>query len=135
PVYHTRADASAAPLFASVCIRGPPRSTLFPYTTLFRSLPGGIAGRGRGSGRSSSEGRRLPDLPDHAVPLEDLEDEVVLLHSNRTNRHMAGRQFRRLLANDPESDEPHLGSPERSICLTRPRPHGTVMRNAPTRGS
>src|SRR5690606_40881176 len=86
PVYHTRADASAAPLFASVCIRGPPRSTLFPYTTLFRSLPGGIAGRGRGSGRSSSEGRRLPDLPDHAVPLEDLEDEVVLLHSNRTDR-------------------------------------------------
>src|SRR3712207_7334905 len=28
-------------------IRRPPRSTLFPYTTLFRSLVGGDAGRGR----------------------------------------------------------------------------------------
>src|SRR2546430_3359589 len=28
-------------------IRRPPRSTLFPYTTLFRSLP--VVGRGRGS--------------------------------------------------------------------------------------
>src|SRR2546430_9951941 len=28
-------------------IRRPPRSTLFPYTTLFRSQVGGAAGRGR----------------------------------------------------------------------------------------
>src|SRR5256885_12600121 len=28
-------------------IRRPPRSTLFPYTTLFRSVPSGPAGRGR----------------------------------------------------------------------------------------
>src|SRR3712207_7128676 len=27
-------------------IRRPPRSTLFPYTTLFRSLPFGVRGRG-----------------------------------------------------------------------------------------
>src|SRR2546430_1821174 len=26
-------------------IRRPPRSTLFPYTTLFRSMSGGVAGR------------------------------------------------------------------------------------------
>src|SRR5256885_9799065 len=35
--------------FFFLMIRRPPRSTLFPYTTLFRSLPrapGGIVGRG-----------------------------------------------------------------------------------------
>src|SRR2546426_8852136 len=40
-------------------IRRPPRSTLFPYTTLFRSLtvswpPGGIPGTGRKAGSRSS---------------------------------------------------------------------------------
>src|SRR2546430_10885875 len=32
-------------------IRRPPRSTLFPYTTLFRSLAGGGGGAGRAHGR------------------------------------------------------------------------------------
>src|SRR2546430_11101312 len=32
-------------------IRRPPRSTLFPYTTLFRSAPGGGGGRRRVGGR------------------------------------------------------------------------------------
>src|SRR5688572_32537204 len=31
-------------------IRRPPRSTLFPYTTLFRSMEGGACFRGRGDG-------------------------------------------------------------------------------------
>src|SRR5689334_25274784 len=35
-------------LFFFLMIRRPPRSTLFPYTTLFRSAPG----RGRGGGRA-----------------------------------------------------------------------------------
>src|SRR5258707_8665068 len=38
-------------------IRRPPRSTLFPYTTLFRSKVYGFAGQGQGGGRVS----RLPD--------------------------------------------------------------------------
>src|SRR3712207_4497714 len=33
-------------------IRRPPRSTLFPYTTLFRSLPIALAVRGRPQGQS-----------------------------------------------------------------------------------
>src|SRR2546426_5719925 len=33
--------------FFFLMIRRPPRSTLFPYTTLFRSLPRRTAGRGR----------------------------------------------------------------------------------------
>src|SRR3712207_8828052 len=40
-------------------IRRPPRSTLFPYTTLFRSVqcPAARGGRGRG-GRGTAYGRR-----------------------------------------------------------------------------
>src|SRR3712207_8644323 len=46
-------------------IRRPPRSTLFPYTTLFRSLPYIRDGRLRPIAFASSE--RNPNLPD--VPL------------------------------------------------------------------
>src|SRR2546426_7841897 len=50
-------------------IRRPPRSTLFPYTTLFRSRAGGSAGhervasnegRGRRDGGGAARGRRCP---------------------------------------------------------------------------
>src|SRR2546427_1945860 len=47
-------------------IRRPPRSTLFPYTTLFRSHPGGIRGRG-GRGRSERRQRPGPALTDAAA--------------------------------------------------------------------
>src|SRR5437870_8421640 len=41
-------------------IRRPPRSTLFPYTTLFRSLHHGAGGAARGAGRSRHPGRGRP---------------------------------------------------------------------------
>src|SRR3712207_7175332 len=48
-------------------IRRPPRSTLFPYTTLFRSAPAGRARRGRARRRAVAQlvepddaGRRAP---------------------------------------------------------------------------
>src|SRR3712207_7013271 len=61
--------------FFFLMIRRPPRSTLFPYTTLFRSRPGtdrrrrhrgGARGAGRRPAREGSTGpavgrRRLPD--------------------------------------------------------------------------
>src|SRR5256885_9729329 len=43
-------------------IRRPPRSTLFPYTTLFRSAPLDAAQRGVGAGR-------LQPLPEEAPPV------------------------------------------------------------------
>src|SRR2546430_1597869 len=43
--------------FFFLMIRRPPRSTLFPYTTLFRSLAGGI-GADRGSRGRSGDQRR-----------------------------------------------------------------------------
>src|SRR6267143_4352029 len=45
-------------LFFFLMIRRPPRSTLFPYTTLFRSGP---CRRGRGAGRPSRPDGRRPD--------------------------------------------------------------------------
>src|SRR2546430_17344773 len=43
-------------IFFFLMIRRPPRSTLFPYTTLFRSLPA------RDRGRSRAPGLRTVDL-------------------------------------------------------------------------
>src|SRR5689334_24729952 len=52
-------------------IRRPPRSTLFPYTTLFRSL-GGV-GRGTGDLRPGDLGRDLAVQPDiRRAPRRDL---------------------------------------------------------------
>src|SRR2546430_11306719 len=48
-------------LFFFLMIRRPPRSTLFPYTTLFRSAPR-RSRRGRARGRAHREGC-LPDPP------------------------------------------------------------------------
>src|SRR5256885_9760180 len=61
-------------LFFFLMIRRPPRSTLFPYTTLFRSLcPGARPGRpsGAGSGRDT---RRRHDQ--HRVRSEEHTSEL-----------------------------------------------------------
>src|SRR5689334_23569816 len=50
-------------------IRRPPRSTLFPYTTLFRSQLGpGAAGPGRG-GEAGTQRQRQAGRAGHVVPL------------------------------------------------------------------
>src|SRR5258708_25905651 len=43
-------------------IRRPPRSTLFPYTTLFRSVPEGTAGFKSDSGGSSPGGATVKSI-------------------------------------------------------------------------
>src|SRR3712207_5812945 len=48
--------------FFFLMIRRPPRSTLFPYTTLFRSF-GGVEFRVRGHEIGHLHGSRLADLP------------------------------------------------------------------------
>src|SRR5256885_12249960 len=49
--------------FFFLMIRRPPRSTLFPYTTLFRSAASGATGRLRARGRPAYWGPRLPEEP------------------------------------------------------------------------
>src|SRR5256885_13137659 len=59
--------------FFFLMIRRPPRSTLFPYTTLFRSVQAGRelhaereVGIGRGVGHTVLAARRLPALRRHS---------------------------------------------------------------------
>src|SRR2546430_17181219 len=84
------------PLFFFLMIRRPPRSTLFPYTTLFRSLHGRPAYTRRppwatGGGAS---GQRRAELAEcgggqHAQPL--LERRAVLAElARRVGRHRIG---------------------------------------------
>src|SRR3712207_8828288 len=70
-------------------IRRPPRSTLFPYTTLFRS---GLLfhGLGRGFRRLLDDGRGL------VAGLLDGGDQIVRRHRARRGRHTGtlGREVR-----------------------------------------
>src|SRR3712207_8896114 len=84
-------------------IRRPPRSTLFPYTTLFRSAGrggqgrGGVRGRGRGEHRNRCRGlaarggarsgvaQRLFDGGDPPAQRGDLDRKSTRLNSSHAN--------------------------------------------------
>src|SRR3989442_8920493 len=73
-------------------IRRPPRSTLFPYTTLFRSLPRVVArrvlaGESGGRGRSGAGGRGGRDLP-------PAEATVLAASGLRSEEHTSELQSR-----------------------------------------
>src|SRR2546422_7238674 len=102
-------------------IRRPPRSTLFPYTTLFRSHQGGPGGDDRPADReAAAQGRRARNGPrprakvgaQHAAPL--LEQAV--------GHHPAARARRtrpRLDSPRRPPDPPGALPPPRPL----PRPH------------
>src|SRR5258706_2459578 len=86
-------------------IRRPPRSTLFPYTTLFRSQeiderrdpPGDDAGQGAGRrlsvlGRAAGEGARSEE---HTSELQSLTNLVcrLLLEKKNCARHICPRSL------------------------------------------
>src|SRR5215475_15136800 len=73
-----------APFFFFLMIRRPPRSTLFPYTTLFRSgWPGGCAGTPRPTGWS------LTRSEEHTSELQSRENLVcrLLLEKKKKNKN------------------------------------------------
>src|SRR2546422_2379222 len=69
-------------------IRRPPRSTLFPYTTLFRSHPYlGPAGRYSCAGLRERQSLRVGPEPVQPVMLahparEDVDDDVIVVHQD-----------------------------------------------------
>src|SRR2546428_3309565 len=67
-------------------IRRPPRSTLFPYTTLFRSPPACSAGWPRVSPRSGGRGTGRSE--EHTSELQSRSDLVcrLLLEKKKTTR-------------------------------------------------
>src|SRR3712207_8254333 len=76
-------------------IRRPPRSTLFPYTTLFRSLP--LDGRARRHGRQPrrpAAGAQAPPAPPaHAAPGRRLD----AAGPHRSEEHTSELQSRQYL--------------------------------------
>src|SRR2546430_5692796 len=82
-------------------IRRPPRSTLFPYTTLFRSRePGARAARPRAAGaprhartRRPHGGDHLPRSEEHTSELQSQSNLVCrLLLEKKNNREMMQQQ-------------------------------------------
>src|ERR1017187_589981 len=71
-------------------IRRPPRSTLFPYTTLFRSGARLVGARGAGLGRFCSGSRVLRRSEEHTSELQSPMDLVcrLLLEKNRSSPGM-----------------------------------------------
>src|SRR3712207_6984346 len=66
-------------MFFFLMIRRPPRSTLFPYTTLFRSVP--VAEQSHRSGQENAADQRRVD--EHC----DRETEAHLLEVEEGERH------------------------------------------------
>src|SRR5258707_5225357 len=65
-------------------IRRPPRSTLFPYTTLFRSSPGGLLAMDTDTGKFETlvdevDGRRLQRSEEHTSELQSRQYLVCRL--------------------------------------------------------
>src|SRR5690606_42141357 len=74
--------SSTPPPFFFLMIRRPPRSTLFPYTTLFRSL--GFSSKSPGSTRAEKSGaassrRSLSRSEEHTSELQSRENLVCRL--------------------------------------------------------
>src|SRR2546422_1454659 len=70
-------------------IRRPPRSTLFPYTTLFRSLQ-----RAPDVGNAGSLISRHHDHPLPVAVLDDAEDDLAPLGVHRSEEHTSELQSR-----------------------------------------
>src|SRR3712207_8789083 len=80
-------------------IRRPPRSTLFPYTTLFRS-PGGEPGVALDARERAAEHDlrdRVPDVGERGVVLGLPHRRVRLPHEHRSEEHTSELQSRQYL--------------------------------------
>src|SRR5256885_3961608 len=70
-------------------IRRPPRSTLFPYTTLFRSLPGGSGNTTRGEGVKRGVGFAVGFKNiDYSKSYDDFTTTRVQLHADRKSTRL-----------------------------------------------
>src|SRR5438132_10021351 len=99
-------------------IRRPPRSTLFPYTTLFRSVVGGRRGRERDRGQQVARSKERQGHRDARFDVLDLADDRV----HRSEEHTSELQSHsdlvcRLLLEKKKTDTPvvsHCSMPSQS---------------------
>src|SRR5258706_11688313 len=78
-------------------IRRPPRSTLFPYTTLFRSLPRDPRCRARATPRRSRHWRRSEEHTSELQSLTNLVCRLLLEKKKSTGARAARARQRREL--------------------------------------
>src|SRR5256885_11493653 len=71
-------------------IRRPPRSTLFPYTTLFRSAEDQLVARSGPARHRTVEGRRLCDRGRRDLDRPDRVDAAVAIGRKRDPRAVGG---------------------------------------------
>src|SRR3982751_4291754 len=75
-------------------IRRPPRSTLFPYTTLFRSRPPSLGSRAWARSRAAPGSRSPCRSEEHTSELQSRSDLVCRLLLEKNNRRAADDQVR-----------------------------------------
>src|SRR5690242_21166435 len=92
--------------FFFLMIRRPPRSTLFPYTTLFRSRGGALACRRRSSlDRHGTRARRSARSEEHTSELQSHVNLVCRLllekkkNNKKDNMRIAIKLMQRLMTN------------------------------------
>src|SRR5258707_5414729 len=106
--------ASAVPplAFFFLMIRRPPRSTLFPYTTLFRSLPAPAPPGGRGAA-AAEPGLAGPAGPGSAARSEEHTSELqsrqylvcrLLLEKKKLSTYSATTSTSKLLVSQARND-------------------------------
>src|SRR3712207_7206826 len=78
-------------------IRRPPRSTLFPYTTLFRSVLRDQAQVVVRGGYAGAVAELLPDRQGLAVPVERAVVVAAVLRDQRSEEHTSELQSRQYL--------------------------------------
>src|SRR3954465_2271215 len=92
-------------------IRRPPRSTLFPYTTLFRSQPERGAARVRYRQRHLRKHRHQPRSEEHTSELQSHDNLVCRLLLEKKNILLAGLVLQLFLFPDHLLRAPTLAQP------------------------
>src|SRR5438034_5915207 len=94
-------------------IRRPPRSTLFPYTTLFRSRPGGECvprrlDRHRALAPGAARARGMPGQRRHRARSEEHTSELQS-HSDLVCRLLLEKKKKNILKkNDDRNEQKHM---------------------------
>src|SRR5262245_65094344 len=95
-------------------IRRPPRSTLFPYTTLFRSPPHGQDGQGRQAHGEDGHPRAVHRSEEHTSELQSLRHLVCrLLLEKKKKKTQKQYEEHSKAANQNDKNTPeHYNSPQ-----------------------
>src|SRR3989440_4825355 len=101
-------------------IRRPPRSTLFPYTTLFRSLEGTVSPpRFRSRARSAARWRRERS-EEHTSELQSRSDLVCRLLLEKKKNEMPHHGPLRIPSNAPPNSADAREQTKATVALSTP---------------